>query len=333
VTTRISDGPDERMTAEELTKHAEHARQLEEDAARYPGDRGEILLEAAQVWNRAGDHRRAMDLLSQVIEAGGEDGAFARVVLAEVLLDVGRTDDAYDQLGALKASRPSSPGPYQLAGELLEERGDARGALDWFNMAVSRLDEQELAALRREFGWATYAATVVNGWRRVRETLGLPPDELDRAAPQPPGRFGLGGFPTADDLLAAHEDRQIRAREVRTLFWQQPELHAATTRWPEVFGDGDDPTEYHRSMETRFREMAERGVAQRITLVPGTVDGLERFASRWGGDVADEMTRRAYLDEAAGAGRRIAWPPPRNASCWCGSGSKYKKCCGSPVNR
>jgi uncharacterized protein YchJ len=28
--------------------------------------------------------------------------------------------------------------------------------------------------------------------------------------------------------------------------------------------------------------------------------------------------------------RTIAWPPPRNAACWCGSGSKYKKCCGRP---
>ncbi|MEV6140612.1 SEC-C metal-binding domain-containing protein [Nocardia sp. NPDC051990] len=23
------------------------------------------------------------------------------------------------------------------------------------------------------------------------------------------------------------------------------------------------------------------------------------------------------------------WPPPRNAPCWCGSGRKYKKCCGT----
>ncbi|TDC03308.1 SEC-C metal-binding domain-containing protein, partial [Actinomadura bangladeshensis] len=29
----------------------------------------------------------------------------------------------------------------------------------------------------------------------------------------------------------------------------------------------------------------------------------------------------------------LAWPPERNAPCWCGSGRKYKKCCGSPTDR
>ncbi len=27
--------------------------------------------------------------------------------------------------------------------------------------------------------------------------------------------------------------------------------------------------------------------------------------------------------------RVIAWPPGRNEPCWCGSGRKYKKCCGA----
>ena len=26
----------------------------------------------------------------------------------------------------------------------------------------------------------------------------------------------------------------------------------------------------------------------------------------------------------------IPWPPGRNEPCWCGSGRKYKKCCGAP---
>jgi hypothetical protein len=30
-------------------------------------------------------------------------------------------------------------------------------------------------------------------------------------------------------------------------------------------------------------------------------------------------------------GRRVVWPPPRNNPCWCGSGAKYKKCCGGPL--
>ncbi|WP_344437186.1 SEC-C metal-binding domain-containing protein [Actinomadura bangladeshensis] len=34
-----------------------------------------------------------------------------------------------------------------------------------------------------------------------------------------------------------------------------------------------------------------------------------------------------------GTAPTLAWPPERNAPCWCGSGRKYKKCCGSPTDR
>ncbi|WP_396451764.1 SEC-C metal-binding domain-containing protein [Actinomadura sp.] len=29
----------------------------------------------------------------------------------------------------------------------------------------------------------------------------------------------------------------------------------------------------------------------------------------------------------------LDWPPERNDPCWCDSGRKYNKCCGSPANR
>jgi uncharacterized protein YecA (UPF0149 family) len=36
-----------------------------------------------------------------------------------------------------------------------------------------------------------------------------------------------------------------------------------------------------------------------------------------------------YAAELANRGAAIRWPPERNAVCWCGSGAKYKKCCGT----
>ena len=44
------------------TGHA-YARDLELRAAEYPDERGEILLEAAHEWQRAGDATRATSLL------------------------------------------------------------------------------------------------------------------------------------------------------------------------------------------------------------------------------------------------------------------------------
>ncbi len=42
------------------------------------------------------------------------------------------------------------------------------------------------------------------------------------------------------------------------------------------------------------------------------------------GDANYFSYRRCRLPTQVG----IAWPPPRNGPCWCGSGAKHKKCCG-----
>lgn len=48
-------------------------------------------------------------------------------------------------------------------------------------------------------------------------------------------------------------------------------------------------------------------------------------------DEPDPSQLRAQYaaDVARDPSRTIAWPPGRNAPCWCGSGRKYKKCCGA----
>ncbi|HYT10654.1 MAG TPA: SEC-C metal-binding domain-containing protein [Mycobacteriales bacterium] len=78
--------------------------------------------------------------------------------------------------------------------------------------------------------------------------------------------------------------------------------------------------------------MSERGIG-RISVVPGTAAGLAGFAERTGGDPLDSAVRQAYVDELVSQGSTVAWPPPRNSRCWCGSAAKYKRCCGSPATR
>jgi len=38
--------------------------------------------------------------------------------------------------------------------------------------------------------------------------------------------------------------------------------------------------------------------------------------------------RSSPAADVARTGRALDWPPARNERCWCGSGQKYKKCCG-----
>ena len=307
---------------------AELARSLEGDAGRFPEERGELLLEAAGQWQRAGDHARAIELFEQVVAIGGEDGEFARVSLAESLFELGREADALAQLDALKDLPPSSPGPCQMAAELLEERTSTELALAWFDLAVSLLTTEERASMRAAGAEGIYAKMIVAGRRRVRRALGLPNDELDEAVP-PPRIPGVDAFLSADELL--ERPGRVPARQVRSLFWPVREYDEAVRRWPEIFGaNGPDHSAYTARLESSWRQLAERGAAQ-IILVPASADGLARFAERTGGAPGEEHTRQAYMDGIASTG--IEWPPARNAACWCGSSRKYKKCCGNPATR
>ena len=39
--------------------------------------------------------------------------------------------------------------------------------------------------------------------------------------------------------------------------------------------------------------------------------------------------RPTYAIAMLDAGEATTWPPARNEPCWCGSGVKYKRCCGT----
>jgi hypothetical protein len=328
--TEVEPGGRDLAGAGTVSRYGEQALELEAEAGRHPDWAGELLLDAATAWRQAGEPERAIAVLRELVASGGEEGQFAQVLLAEVYFDLGRDDAARAELAALKSAPPCSPGPCEVAAELFEERGDLAAAGEWYDTAAAVLTDDELAALGGEFGWPSYPAHVLLGRSRVRQLLGFPTDELDDAVRRARERSGVGALPSADDLLAGHGGVPLGTREVRTLFWQRPEFHASRERWPALFdSNGTDPVVYHRGLEDRFRQLSGRGVA-RVTLVPGTAEGLDRFALGTGRDPAEDTTRHAYMCELVDAGETIAWPPPRNGRCWCGSGSKYKKCCGGP---
>ncbi len=63
----------------------------------------------------------------------------------------------------------------------------------------------------------------------------------------------------------------------------------------------------------------------RVSIAPLTVAELDDDA----GDRAGSAEARAELAvRIHRQGRTVAWPPRRNDPCWCGSGRKYKRCCG-----
>lgn len=283
-------------------EHAQRALEFEEEAARYPEEAGQCLLEASANWRWAGDLDRTVAVLETVIARGGEDAQYARAEMADLRFEVGDTEAAMAELAALRAMKPLEPGPCHMVAEMFEEHGLLTEALTWFNMATTRLPDGELEAAMARPSLLSYSGQLLLGRQRVRRALGMPPDELDEAAPEPwrPG------------------SRRPVPPGVLTLYWPRSEYARAA---------GEDPDGYYRDLESILRE-APTGGAARIVLVPATFDGLVAFAAETGGTPEDRPTRQAYADELAALGLGVAWPPARNGPCWCGSGAKYKKCHG-----
>jgi hypothetical protein len=107
------------------------------------------------------------------------------------------------------------------------------------------------------------------------------------------------------------------------------EWAAATARWPDLLdGRAADQLGYNHEVEGSLKRYAQENPGARPQVAPLTVEDLVAFAAERGID-AGSPSARAHLAAAITArGRGIAWPPARNAPCSCGSGEKYKRCCG-----
>jgi len=277
------------------------------------------LIERAEGRQAAGDHRGAVALLDRAIGMRGVDAGYAMAARTASLFELGRSAEARSQLDLLRKHRPFSPIAFHRAAEAAEASGDQHLALRWFDMALSRCTDQLAQGELIDTEVGTEIALLVFGRRRVRTSLGLPADELDRAAaPNPPKVAYRGTLPPG---IATPETL------VRVLFWPRDQIVSAAERWPDLVQDIDIES------FVRFRELDNRKLTiedgPSIVMVPITVAQMTEFLSRTGGDPLDPVTRTKLLHERHERDGGIAWPPARNDRCWCGSRNKYKRCCGA----
>lgn len=88
--------------------------------------------------------------------------------------------------------------------------------------------------------------------------------------------------------------------------------------------------DYRREIEQTLRAIEAQYPS--LQIMPLDVAGLLAYAEREGADPASRTTRLGYATWLYNTGHaNMPWPPERNEPCWCGSGSKYKRCCGSPT--
>lgn len=196
---------------------------------------------------------------------------------------------------------------------------------------------------------------------RARRLSGAPHDDWDRVADELHARRQIGLVDRPHTLDEAHdptrlrrlrhgghevleaeikelaaaiaEGRQARTVGVRTcvLYWDAEEFAKLVRRRPQTTKIyGDDHAAHLRKVEKILQELADGGGVH-LAVGHATLAGLEAHIRQHGGTPEAQDTRSAYAAELARRGEVTDWPPHRNDPCWCGSGDKYKKCCGNPA--
>ncbi|MFE6385153.1 SEC-C domain-containing protein [Nocardiopsis dassonvillei] len=309
---------------------------LLDDLAAYPDDTGEVLMDSAAELRRAGRATQARRLLETVREHPpiSEDGQYASVELADLLR---KSQDPRDTAQAERITsellRPGhlGQGPADLLGEYMRELERWDEALLCFNIAARHLLAEPPEELAEEDDLSL--SPLVNRLL-ARMKLGLPYDDHDEVALAVAQR-------QAEDALGPSYEEQGRPaengpdREVEALY-SRAAFDGARDRGllsGETAGHGADA--YYRAAERSLRERDREHPGARRGVVLHGVEDIVEFAERSGLDPADDDTALTWAERELTADdpRLRSWPPGRNEPCWCASGRKYKKCCGSPSNR
>lgn len=255
---------------------------------------GEADIDALE---EAGRYDEAVAALEKFAASSGED---VRWHVAWMHTRARNADAAAAIWQELRAERQNDPGvPYLEAAALLEDERDAEAlpllaeALD-LGMRVAS-DE----TLMRKVADERLAALT---------RAGVAPQEID------------------------HRAREALARQAPAVAWFPEDAFAeAQTRWGTAFAHaGETYADYAAGLDRTLRQSTGGVTGRNPVLVAISVEEAEAFAANEGWQAMwpvthDQVAAATVRDDAA---RGTPWPPGRNDPCWCGSGAKYKRCCG-----
>jgi hypothetical protein len=104
----------------------------------------------------------------------------------------------------------------------------------------------------------------------------------------------------------------------------------AIERWRSLAEDWADcpHDEYCRRFQSQLLRLSSHGVPM-AGVAPIRLADYVHWCKQERLDPESSATRAHYAAELTRRGEAIPWPPRRNDPCWCGSGRKYKHCCGT----
>jgi hypothetical protein len=330
--TRARSGPPEAYA--EALERAVAACEGDAEAARYL-DVLELHSELAETYDRLGRVEDALGHADVLAEQGYACAPDPRCRRAEILTRAGRLDEAAAIWDAVAQDTPEDVWVYNNAGLEYGAIGEHETALAWLTraleLAVRTGDPERLLGQLRDLRAASLAA------------LGREEDDLQTAEPVTPGGPAGKTVRLVEQVSQlASERREPTGMMPLTVAWLPAEGYPDwPTQWPDLadsdlvqdeeHGGSVPHAVYCRRMERRLRDMRDSGAA-RLLIAPLRAAQLGQWVADHAPDEVDpaQLRARYAADLGRDPARTIPWPPGRNEPCWCGSGRKYKKCCGAP---
>ena len=329
---RARSGPPEGYA--EVLERAVAACQGDAEAASY-FEVLELHSELAETYDRLGRVEDALGHADVLVERGYSCAPDPRCRRAEILTRHGRLDEAAAIWDAVARDTPEDVWVYNNAGLEYGAIGEHEAALSWLTraleLAVRTGDPERLFGQLRDLRAASLDA------------LGRDKDDLQTAEPVTlSGPGGKTARLVEQVRQMASERREPSGMMPLMVAWLPADEYADwPVRWPDLADSDLVQDEEHggtlahavycRRMERRLRELRETGTA-RLSIAPLRRVELSQWAADHEPDEEDpaQLRARYAADMGLDPSRVIAWPPARNELCWCGSGRKYKKCCGAP---
>ncbi|MEV5435923.1 SEC-C metal-binding domain-containing protein [Streptomyces sp. NPDC052682] len=331
-------------TSAENVDHTAEAARLERTAGLYPEDAEALLLRAAAHLELAGDRPAATALYDRLLSSTADldHPHLVRALKASNLWEYGHEAEARAIIEGIRTAAPRDAAAWVIVAESLESHDELESAHETFTEAV-RLLLTDVP----EPPYATHP--LLFGRHRVRRMLGVPHDEWDALADSvhdlpvsldelhdPKRVWSLGSENPAEleaeilrlrAELGAYRAALSRPFPVAMLHWPAEELTELVEAYPSLAAEYPSYETHLAAIEEALRELASSGTPN-LGIVRGTVPSYEAFAASEGSSPQDTTLLPQYATTLAARGRAVAWPPQREAACWCGSGRTYGECHG-----
>ncbi len=278
-------------------------------------ERAQMATFLATIYDQEGDAASALRLLEQACQDSPADLRHpAMLGHAQIRLNAGDTAGAlmeFDELLAYVGAQPDSLRDLKLPALCAEmlRKCDPERALSWVESGLRLLlrmggDLNDARELYHQYRAVVAACAGKQVDQRLVAQVDWFLNEITAEADSDPiGRAVLGYFPPA--VFEIPEDRAI----------------AEAVGFP----DADDQ---RIAIERCYRMQISPGITKYIA--PIDIPGLRAYARRNDMDPRSGAAVKLYAAQVVRDNRATRWPPERNAPCWCGSETKYKKCCGAP---